>query len=101
MLVTTPIDPALILEATRLRRSFSLKDLSPEPIDLADVQAMLEAANWAPSHGHTEPWRFTVFAGAARRALSQAFGDAYRLLTPAARYTPVGEQAQCDRVWQA
>lgn len=100
-MITTTIDPTLILEATRLRRSFSLKDLSPEPIDLTTVQAMLEAANWAPSHGHTEPWRFTVYAGAARRALSQAFGEAYRLLTPPERYSAAGEQAQRDRVWQA
>lgn len=26
----------------------------------AVVEAMLEAANWAPTHGKTEPWRFVV-----------------------------------------
>lgn len=24
------------------------------------LQAMLDAANWAPTHGKTEPWRFVV-----------------------------------------
>ena len=24
------------------------------------VQLMLDAANWAPTHGKTEPWRFVV-----------------------------------------
>lgn len=25
-----------------------------------NIIAMLEAANWAPTHGRTEPWRFVV-----------------------------------------
>ena len=28
-------------------------------------QLMLEAANWAPTHGKTEPWRFVVLDRAA------------------------------------
>lgn len=27
---------------------------------------LFECANWAPSHGHTEPWRFKVFRGDSR-----------------------------------
>jgi nitroreductase len=91
----------LILETIRQRRSFPLKQIAPDPLDLALVETMLEAANWAPSHGQTEPWRFTVFAGAGRAALSAAFGEAYRLHTPEARYNPQAEQAQRDRAWQA
>src|SRR5690242_14375429 len=59
-----------LLDAIRSRRSFALNQLSPEPIDLAAIPPMLEAARWAPNHGLTEPWRFTVFAGARRQALS-------------------------------
>ena len=32
-------------------------------VEHGHVQAMLEAANWAPTHGKTEPWRFVVFSG--------------------------------------
>ena len=39
---------------------------------------MLEAANWAPSNGDTEPWRFTVFTGDSRIKLGEAFAEAYR-----------------------
>src|SRR5215218_359112 len=100
--MTTPnIDPLLVLEAIRRRRSFSLGKLSPEPIDLGAVQLMLEAANWAPNHGHTEPWRFTVFTGGGRQGLSDTFGAAYRLHTPEDRYSAEAEQAQRNRVWQA
>lgn len=100
-MMTTSIDPALLMDIIRSRRSFGLKQLSPEPIDMDAVRMMLEAANWAPSHGQTEPWRFRVFAGSERQALSDTFGTAYRLLTPADRYKPEAEQAQRDRIWQA
>ena len=26
------------------------------------LEQMLEAANWAPTHGKTEPWRFVVLS---------------------------------------
>ncbi len=101
--VTIPAtdDATLLIEALRRRRSFSLKQLAPDPIDLGAVALMLEAAGWAPNHGRTAPWRFTVYAGAGRQALSEAFGVAYRQLTPADRYSAAAEQAQRDRIWQA
>lgn len=96
----TGVDVHTLLNLIRTRRSFSLKQLSPDPIDLDAVQLMLQAANWAPSHGHTEPWRFTVFAGDGRRGLSDAFGRAYRQI--AGEKTELNaEQAQRDRVWLA
>jgi nitroreductase len=33
------------------------------------IWQVLEAANWAPTHGFTEPWRFQVFADAAKKEL--------------------------------
>jgi nitroreductase len=90
-----------LLDVISARRSFALNQLSPEPIDLGDIQLMLKAANWAPNHGNTEPWRFCVFAGAGRRSLSEAFGAAYRELTPVERYQVSAEQMQRERAWQA
>jgi nitroreductase len=90
-----------VIASIRNRRSFSLNQLSPEPIDLGAVNLMLEAANWAPSHGQTEPWRFTIFAGEGRRGLSDAFGTAFQLLNPGAQPGSQAEQAQRNRVWQA
>lgn len=92
---------ARLRNAIASRRSFSLKDLSPEPIDLALVEQLLDAANWAPSHGKTEPWRFVVYSGNARRIVSDAFGAAFRLLNPQQPVDSAGERAQRDRVWQA
>ncbi len=36
-----------------------------------EVTQLLEAANWAPTHGKTEPWRFAVLA--SREAQLKAF----------------------------
>lgn len=61
-----------VLEAIRQRRSIKPDKLKPDPVDRALLEQMFEAANWSPSHGHTEPWRFVVFTGESRRALLEA-----------------------------
>jgi nitroreductase len=90
-----------LLDIIRTRRSYPLKDVSPDPIDLDDVRLMLEAANWSPTHGMTEPWRFCVFAGESRAALGLRFAEAYRLLTPHDKYDPAGEKTQRERPFAA
>lgn len=62
-----------VLEAIRNRRSIRPEHMDPaRPVPRQTLESLLEAANWAPSHGHTEPWRFIVFEGEARRALVEA-----------------------------
>ena len=61
------------------RRSLGVARLRPDPVEPRVIQRALEAADWAPSHGDTEPWRFTVYTGESRRALGEAFAEAYRL----------------------
>jgi nitroreductase len=60
------------------RRSLGGARLSPDPVAPHLIQRALEAADWAPSHGDTEPWRFTVYTGHSRHALGEAFAQAYR-----------------------
>merc|ERR1711871_446895 len=43
------------------RRSYGLSDYNGDKVPEAVIQKMFEAANWAPTHGQTEPWRFVVF----------------------------------------
>jgi nitroreductase len=87
----------VLLELIRARRSYALPALRPDPIPQEHVRLMLEAANWSPSHGLTEPWRFAVFAGEQRAALGEVFAQAYRLLTPPEKYDPAAEEAQRRR----
>lgn len=90
-----------VLEAIRSRRSFKLNDLSPAAVDPGLIGRMLEAANWAPSHGKTEPWRFVVFSGDARATIGEALGRAYRDVTPDDQFTDVGFEATREKVWKA
>lgn len=56
------------------RRNIKPELFSGAEIADAEVKALLEAANWAPTHGQTEPWRFHVFS----KVRMPAFLDAYR-----------------------
>ena len=90
-----------LFDSIRHRRSIKLKDLDPAPIELGLVARMLEAANWAPSHGKTEPWRFVVFSGEERRVIGDAFGAAYRTINQSGAFTKAGLAAVEAKVWQA
>jgi nitroreductase len=62
-----------IWEAIRGRRSVGR--VSAEPVAREEIERVLEAANWAPSHHGTEPWRFFVMTGAGRDVLARAYGE--------------------------
>lgn len=74
----SPLDPDALLRLMMERRSMGLSRLKPDAIDCALIERMLEAANWAPSHKDTEPWRFTVFTGDGRERLAELFESAQR-----------------------
>jgi nitroreductase len=79
-----------------------LARIHPEqPIDPCLVERLLQAADWAPSHGDTEPWRFTVFTGDSRRALGEAFAEAYRIEAGEENFRQSTFEAQRERVWSA
>ncbi len=59
----------------RRRRSIKPQAMDQRPVDPRHLAAILENANWAPTHGMTEPWRFFVFTGAGRERLA-AFSPA-------------------------
>ena len=56
--------------------------MSDRPVSDAIVREMLENANWAPTHGMTEPWRFVVFRGAARSRVAEFLQATYQRVTP-------------------
>jgi nitroreductase len=43
------------------RRTIKTAMMNGHKIPNAEVAALLELADWAPTHGLTEPWRFVVF----------------------------------------
>lgn len=57
-------------------RRFSCRTFTPEPVPPAVLDALLDAARWAPSAGNLQPWRFlVVHAEAVRRQLAAAAHD--------------------------
>ena len=58
------------------RRSFGVARLKADPVPRVLLERALAAADWAPSHGETEPWRFTVFAGDSRARLGEIWAAA-------------------------
>lgn len=89
--------PLDLLTAVRERRTVDLKDLSPDPIPREVLLTLLEAANWAPSHGRTEPWRFVVFTGEGRRQLADTLAMSLARLKGAAQPDPEVQRAQRER----
>jgi nitroreductase len=90
-----------LLELIRLRRSVNQAFLRADAVDEKMIEEMLGAAMYAPSHGRTEPWRFTVFTGESRRTLGETFATSYKLGIPAEKYKIENETAQRERVWLA
>jgi len=62
---------------------------------------MLEAANWAPTHGHTEPWRFKVFSGNALVNLMEELAETYKESTPPEKFMQPKYDRMAKRAEQA
>lgn len=70
----------------RDRRTIQPKDYSSREVHREVIDQVLGNAVWAPTHGMTQPWRFTVFTGAARERLSAFLGEEYKRVTPPERF---------------
>ena len=81
-------DPTAVDAAIRGRRTIKPKLFSDKPIEEALINRMLENANWAPTHGMTEPWRFHVFVGDARKRLADFLAATYKEISPADEFKP-------------
>jgi len=66
------------------RRRFSCRRYSPDPVPRATIEALLDAAIWAPNGGNLQPWRFVVvLTPELRRALaSAAYGQSFVAAAP-------------------
>lgn len=70
------------------RRSIKPLKISTRKVHREQIEAMIQAANWAPTHAHTEPWRFKVFGGKAKEDLLQFQADLYKTKTPEEKFLP-------------
>lgn len=62
------------------RRSVFPKQFEPgKQIPAEIIQQIIENATWAPTHGMTEPWHFTVFTGDGLQKLANFQSELYKV----------------------
>jgi len=66
-----------MLEAIKNRKSVFPQFHTDQPVSQEIINEVLEAANLAPSHKKTEPWRFRVYTGTGRLKLTEAVKTVY------------------------
>ncbi|MCB9226629.1 MAG: nitroreductase [Chitinophagales bacterium] len=86
-----------VIQNIKERRTIKPEQCSNEKIPDADVWTILECANWAPTHGYTEPWRFVVFTDEGKHTISKAHADMYKNNAPADKFKQVKYNGLIER----
>jgi nitroreductase len=76
-----------IAESIFHRRNISPDAFNGQAIATEVIKQLLEAANQAPTHGYTEPWRFVVYESAAIKKFTSEHADLYKAHTSSEKYT--------------
>lgn len=71
-----------ITELIKSRRTIYPEQFSDRKVHKEQVDLILNNAQWAPTHGNTQPWRFKVFMEEGRQLLSDFLAETYLKLTP-------------------
>ena len=72
-------NPELISHLIRNRRSVFPDQFEPgKQIPEEIIKNILINATWAPTHGHNEPWHFTVFSGNGLKQLATFQSELYK-----------------------
>ncbi|WP_237144800.1 nitroreductase family protein [Pontibacter pamirensis] len=67
-----------IQEVIQSRRTVKPPQLNGQPIPDEQVKQLLALADWAPTHGLTEPWRFKVYAREKVQDFCLAHAELYK-----------------------
>lgn len=66
------------------RRTIKPAEMNGQKITDGRINALLELADWAPTHANTEPWKFTVYADG--KTFGHQHAELYKANTPADNY---------------
>jgi nitroreductase len=94
---------------TLFERRFSCRSFDTTALERETVEAVLEAARWAPNGGNLQPWRFVVVVDPGRRRAiaGAAYGQGFLAQAPvviavcavpdesATKYGPRGRELYC------
>lgn len=84
----------VLAELVENRRSIKPAELNGKKIDDQQIVQLLTLANWAPTHGFTEPWRFVVYSGDAVKRFYNDQAALYKLHEPAATFSEAKYEKQ-------
>jgi nitroreductase len=79
---------SIIKDIIHQRRSSKPTRMNGKKIPDELVKEILELANWAPTHGRTEPWRFIVYSGENVKEFCRQHAELYRSKTPEENFNP-------------
>ncbi len=74
-----------VAETIKHRRTIKPATMNGNKIPNGEVAALLELADWAPTHALTEPWRFVVYERPAEFCAKHA--ELYKQFTPGENFT--------------
>ncbi|MFD1771873.1 nitroreductase family protein [Sphingobacterium suaedae] len=80
-----------VLKAIHYRRTVNQNSFTDQEVTKEDILTLLEAANAAPTHKRTQPWRFVVFRKEGLNRLGAELSRIYKVVTPPEKYTEVAE----------
>jgi nitroreductase len=83
----------IIADTIKNRRSIKPAKMNGKKISDEQVKEILKLANWAPTHGRTEPWRFIVYSGDRIKEFCRKHAEMYKMHTPTEKF----EQASYDK----
>jgi len=70
-----------INELIKSRRTIYPEQFSERKVHKEQIELILNNAQWAPTHGNTQPWRFHVFTDGGLQKLSTFLGETYLKIT--------------------
>lgn len=79
----------IVIDNIHSRRTIKPEQCLEGEIPEADIWRILGCANWAPTHGYTEPWRFVVFSGNAKHEFAKTHAEMYKEKTPTEQFKQV------------
>ena len=84
-------------EIIKHRRNVKPSFFTGEIIPDSKVLKILSSANWAPTHGYTEPWRFVVFSGNSLKTFAQFQSNLYKEVTSNEKFKELKYQKLKDK----
>ncbi|MBV2226376.1 MULTISPECIES: nitroreductase [Sphingobacterium] len=90
-----------VLKNIEYRRAVFQANYTDQEVTREELLTILEAANAAPTHKRTQPWRFVVFRNEGLIRLGDELARIYKSVTPAEKYTEATEQNMAKKATQS